>query len=281
VQPRDRRLRATDLGRVVSDMLVASFPKIMDVAYTRYMEDELDKIETDHLDWVQMLREFYGPFKKNLDKAHEQTTHAKAVTEPAPHKCAKCGAPTVYRFGRNGKFLSCSRYPDCDYAAPIDREGNPLQPEMSDILCPECGSAMVRRTGRFGPFLGCVNYPECKGILKIDPKKHTVVMPKTPPLVTDLPCPRCESPLNLRLSKRGYWLSCSSFPKCRGRASWTAIDEEKQQQLEQAWAQHTKEHPLPEVRNTEGKVIGDDYVPKITDADSDAAPAGPDEADAA
>ena len=156
------------------------------------MESELDKIESQQHDWRTMLQAFYGPFKANLERAHKELVHAKAVTEPAPHRCVKCEAETVYRFGRNGKFLSCSRYPDCDYAAPIDSEGNPVEPEQSDILCPLCQANMTRRLGRFGPFLGCIDYPKCKGIVKLNAKKGTVVLPKAPPLTTDLACPKCE-----------------------------------------------------------------------------------------
>jgi len=270
--PRDRRLFATDLGMVVTDKLVQGFPKIMDVAYTRYMESELDKIEEEHHDWLTMLKEFYGPFKTNLEHAHEVMTHAKAETEPAPHKCDKCGSGTMYRFGKNGRFLSCDRYPDCDFAAPIDREGNPMKPEMSDILCPQCGKGMTRRVGRFGPFLGCEDYPQCKGIVNIDPKKGTVKLPKTPPLTTEEPCPKCDSPLYLRDSKRGFWLSCSKFPKCRGRQSWAKIEEAKQEELEAAWKKHVEENPVPQIKNTQGEVIGEDYVPNVEsaeDSDSD------------
>ncbi len=271
--PRDKRLMATDLGMVVTDMLTEAFPKVMDVAYTRYMELELDKIEEEHHDWVTMLREFYGPFKSNLDKAHEQMDHAKAVMEPAPHECEKCQAATVYRFGRNGRFLSCSRYPDCDYAAPIDREGNPMKAQLTDILCPVCGGAMTKRTGRFGPFLGCANYPECKGIVNIDPKKGTIKPPKMPPLLTDLPCPKCDSPLNMRDSKRGYWLSCSKFPKCRGRMAWSAVEEAKQKLLTDQWSTHAKANPLPKVVTRDGQIVGDDYVPQIDGETPDEPPA--------
>src|SRR5699024_10017856 len=104
VSPRDRRLMATDLGTVVTDMLVEAFPTIMNVPYTREMEAELDKIEEDENDWRKMLEEFYGPFAEKLQQAHENLVHAKAVTEPAPYECPKCGAETMYRFGKNGRF---------------------------------------------------------------------------------------------------------------------------------------------------------------------------------
>ncbi|MEZ4655650.1 MAG: DNA topoisomerase [Candidatus Eisenbacteria bacterium] len=268
VAPRDRKLRATDLGKVVTDKLVEAFPEILDLAYTRFMESELDKIEDERHDWVAMLHEFYGPFKKSLVRAHDEMVHAKAETEPAPHTCPECGSATMYRFGRNGRFLSCASYPDCKYAAPIDVEGNPMEPEQTDIACPSCGSGMTLRTGRFGRFLGCVNYPECKGILNIDPKKGTIKLPKTPPLLTDLPCPKCETPLNMRDSKRGFWLSCSKFPKCRGRLAWSAVPEDKQKALGEAWEQHVREHPLPEVRTLDGDLVGEEHVPMAYGQDS-------------
>ncbi len=270
VSMRDRRLRATDLGKVVTDMLVDAFPTIMDVGYTRDMETELDKVEEEHHDWVTMLRAFYGPFKENLDHAHENMTHAKAVTEPAEFECAQCGAPTVYRFGKSGKFLSCSRYPDCKYAAPIDSEGQPQTPELTDIVCPECGSGMTRRTGRFGPFLSCTRYPECKGVVKLDPKKGTIVPPKPPPLVTDVACPKCGSPLNCRRSKRGPWLSCSNFPKCRGRAGFTGLDEAKQKEIEIALANHEKANPVKPILNAAGRAVDETYIPNVVSADTPA-----------
>jgi len=277
VAPRDRRLYATDLGKVVTDKLIEGFPKIMDVAYTRQMEAELDKIEEEDHDWVSMLREFYGPFKKNLDNAHESMVHAKAETQPAPFKCEKCGAATMYRFGKNGRFLSCTRYPDCDYAAPIDREGQPMLPELSDIVCPLCKSGMTRRVGRFGPFLGCENYPECKGIVNLDAKKGTIKPPKVPPLQIDLLCGKCDSPLNLRRSKRGPWLSCSKFPKCRGRMAWSAIEPDKQEQLEEALAKHEADNPQPQIHTTDGNIVGDDYVPKIVGQTDDQDTSGDDD----
>ena len=267
VAPRDRRLRATDLGTVVTNMLSEAFPRIMDIPYTREMEAELDKIEDEDHDWRQMLRTFYGPFKEKLEKAHETIEHAKAATEDAPYECPDCGAKTVYRFGRNGRFLSCSAYPDCKYAAPIDREGKPMQPQETDIICPIDGRPLIKRTGRFGPFLASQGYPDVKFILKLDPKKQTVVLPKVPPLLTDQPCPKCESPLYLRDSKRGFWLSCSTFPKCRGRGRWADLEEEKQKQLEAAWVEHCKANPLPVIETTDGKTVEEGYHPQIAGDD--------------
>jgi DNA topoisomerase-1 len=263
VEQIERRFYATDLGEVVTDKLVEAFPNIMDVGYTREMELQLDKVEEDHLDWVQMLERFYGPFTRDLEHAMENLLHAKAESTPAPdeYRCATCGAPTVYRFGKSGRFLSCSRYPECNWASPVDREGRPRPAaEAVDIACPKCGSAMTRRTGRFGPFLGCSRYGDkqnpCDGILNLDRKGH-VVAPSPPALVTDLPCPVCQSPLNLRGGTRGPWLGCSRFPKCRGRGKWAELPAEKKSELEKALAAHERANPVPIIRTLEGKALTD------------------------
>ncbi|MFG0329626.1 MAG: type I DNA topoisomerase [Phycisphaerales bacterium] len=257
VEQRERRFWATDLGEVVTDKLIEAFPNILNVGYTREMESELDRVESREMEWTEVLHEFYGPFRSRLDRAHEELTHAKAETQPAPYKCEKCGAATVYRFGKNGRFLSCSRYPDCDYASPIDREGKPVEEEVVDVACPKCSSPMTKRTGRFGPFLGCQRYPECDGILKLD-KKGRPVAPTPPPLETDLPCPKCEAPLNLRSGARGPWLSCSTFPKCRGRGAWTKLDEPTQKKWEKALAEHERQHPIPVIRDLDGNALTDE-----------------------
>ncbi len=267
VEKLNGRFFATDLGEVVTDKLIEGFPKIMDVGYTRWMEDELDAVEEQHHDWVEFLHKFYGPFKENLDSAHEAMTHAKAETQPAPeqYKCAECGAPTMYRFGRNGRFLSCTRYPDCKYAAPVDREGKPHVPEETDIACPICGTAMIKRTGRFGPFLSCQRYPDCSGIVNLDNKGH-VKLPHAPPLLTDIPCSKCDDGvMNLRRSKRGPWLSCAKFPKCRGRVGWKSLEEDVQKKWELALMNHEKANPVPQVKTVEGKVITDaePYTPQV------------------
>jgi DNA topoisomerase I len=259
VEQIERRFYATDLGEVVTDKLLEAFPHIMEIGYTREMESDLDRIEEDAADWVETLHRFYGPFEEALEKAHEELQHAKAETQPAPEEytCEKCGAGLVYRFGKNGRFLSCSRYPDCDYACPIDREGKPQPIEHADVACVKCGEPMIKRTGRFGPFFGCSAYPECDGILKCD-KKGRPVAPQPPPLETDLPCPKCESPLNLRNGARGPWLSCSNFPKCRGRGKWTELDDETKARWEKALAEHEKQHPIPTVRTLSGEPLTDE-----------------------
>ena len=330
--PRDKRLRATDIGKVVTDKLVDAFPDIMNVGYTRKMEAGLDEIESGQEQWQELLQRFYDPFKVALESAMENTSHAKAEIEPAPDRlrCPKCGAPTCYRFGRNGRFLSCTQFnvpvdvapeghegnfqlfkakgkakpqivdkdtgkklgwraltkedkdkflkisdsiTSCDYAAPIDSEGNPMEPEMTDILCPEDDTRLIKRNGRFGPFLASQNYPEVKFILKLDPKKGTVVLPKTDPMTSDITCPKCEeAPLYVRESKRGLWLSCSTFPKCRGRVGFGSLEEDQQEKIDKDWEKWSKEHPVPVIRKVDGTVVEDGYAPILGDQVPEEAP---------
>ncbi|MBW2610143.1 MAG: type I DNA topoisomerase [Deltaproteobacteria bacterium] len=264
------RFFATDLGKVVTDKLVEAFPEILQVGYTRDMEQQLDDIEEKHADWVQMLHKFYGQFKRSLDAAYQDMNHAKTETQPAPHTCPDCGGATVYRFGKNGRFLSCANYPECKFAAPIDRDGNLVAPAQTEVACPKCGKPMLQRKGRFGLFLSCAGYPECDGIVNLD-KKGLVSPPKVPPLITDLHCPKCESPLNLRRGARGPWLSCSKFPKCRGRKGWAPLGEEIKAKWEKALEEHEKAHPRPIIRKLDGTPVGDDYKPQAKKVDTDKA----------
>ncbi len=268
----DRAFHATDLGEVVTDKLLEAFPRIMDVGYTRDMESELDQVEEDHLDWVEMLHRFYGPFRESLDEAMESLSHAKAETQPAPdeYRCGNCGAPTVYRFGKNGRFLSCSQYPDCKWASPIDREGRPQEAETTGVACPKCGAPMTKRSGRFGPFLGCSRYGDekdpCDGILNLDKKSGKVTAPSRPPLETDLQCPKCEAPMYLREGVRGPWLGCSRFPKCRGRLAWTKLDEEVRERLQKELDAHVAAHPIPIIRTLDGVALTDEKGKPLPDA---------------
>lgn len=260
------RFYATDLGKIVTDKLIEAFPTILEVGYTRHMEEQLDNVEEKQADWVQMLRGFYGPFKESLERAYEVINHAKADTQSATHKCPLCGNGTVYRFGRNGRFLSCSTYPECKYASPIDREGNPISHEETDIACPKCQKPMLLKKGRFGPFLSCLRYPECDGILNLD-KKGNVSLPKTPPLLTELSCPKCGEPMNLRRGAKGPWLSCSKFPKCRGRMGWSILSEAEKTGWEKLLAEHEKKHPQPVILRLDGKPLGEGYQPQIIQID--------------
>lgn len=266
VQKMRGRFHATDLGKVVTDKLMEAFPEIMEVGYTREMEQHLDDIEEKDANWMEMLHRFYGPFKASLQAAYQDMVHAKAETEPAPYTCPQCGSETAYRFGKKGRFLSCSKYPKCRFAAPIDAEGRPVEPTQTRIACPKCHSPMILRKGRFGDFLSCAKYPECEGILNID-QKGFVTPPKTPPVLTDISCPKCNAPLNLRRGGRGPWLSCSAFPKCRGRSGWAGLDEKVKLKWEKVLREHEKAHPEPVIRRVSGEVLGTRFKLEIDEVE--------------
>jgi len=235
VQQFDRQFHSTDIGEVVTEKLDEFFPKIMDMAFTRYMEQQLDKIEEQHLDWLAVLNEFYGPFRQNLEKATEEMKHAKAESKPSEYTCPDCGKNLVYRFGRNGRFLSCSGYPDCKFTSPCDRDGKMLVDEVTEHKCPNCGKPMVKKRSRFGVFLGCSDYPNCKTTLRID-KSGNIIPPKAPPQPTGIKCYKCsQGELVIRQSKKGPFLGCNRFPKCRTIVSFKKLDELKDLQAKGLW----------------------------------------------
>ena len=241
VEQKEKKFYATDIGEVVTEKLSEYFPKIMDIAFTRYMEEQLDKIEEQHLDWIGVLKDFYGPFKVNLDTALAEMKHAKAEMTPSEYECPKCGKQLVYRFGKNGKFLSCSTYPECTFACPCDKEGKMVEEKLSEHECPKCGKPMMHKNGRFGPFLGCSDYPECKTTLKLD-KEGNVLPPKPPAEPTGVKCYKCKSgELVIRQSKKGPFMGCNRFPKCRTIISVKQLDHLKQLQSEGKWPPETIE----------------------------------------
>ena len=241
VEQREKKFFATGLGEVVTDKLNEYFPKIMDVNFTRYMEQQLDKIEEQHLDWLGVLEGFYGPFKKNLETATKQMKHAKAEVVPSEYKCPKCGQQLVYRFSKNGKFLGCSGYPNCEFTSPCDEEGKMVEQKLSEHKCPKCGKPMVEKHGRFGPFLGCTGYPSCKTTLKLD-KNGNVLPAKSPPEPTEIICHKCkEGRFLIRQGKKGPFLGCSKFPKCRTIVSIKQADLLKQLQSAGKWPPETPE----------------------------------------
>jgi DNA topoisomerase-1 len=235
VEQKDRKFFASDLGEVVTDKLNEFFPQIMDIAFTRQMEEQLDRIEDQHLDWVLVLKEFYGPFKANLETATAEMKHAKAESTPSEYTCPDCGKQLLYKFGKNGKFLSCSGYPECKFASPCDKEGKMMQDEVSEHKCPKCGKPMVRKNGRFGTFLGCSDYPECKTTQKLD-KQGNPLPPKPPAESTGIKCHKCKTgELVIRQSKRGPFLGCNKFPRCRTIVSVKGVDRLKELQAEGQW----------------------------------------------
>lgn len=214
VEQHDRRFYATSLGMVVTDKLVEHFPDIMDVKFTSHMEDDLDKVAESEMDWVEVLKEFYDPFSEDLARAGEEMEVAKA--EPSEHACPKCGQPMVYRWSKNGRFLSCSAYPDCKATLDVDREGNPIHPTTTDLTCEQCGQPMVLRRSRSGPFLGCSGYPDCTNTIPCDEDGNPLKLVKEEDIHET--CDQCGAEMKVRHRGRRAFLGCSAYPKCRNTA---------------------------------------------------------------
>ena len=272
VEQVSRAFHATDIGMAVCGFLEEPFKgSFMDVGYTRRIEEEFDEIAEGKLKWQAMLKEFYVPFKSVVAGLMDRK-HVKGEMELAPYACPICSRRCEYRLGKTGKFLSCSGFaekvevkqpptksgkprkpkfePACNYAAPINRQGKPMLPEKVDIKCPVDGAPMILRTGRFGDFLTSINR-ETDFILNVD-RKGGIKFPSPKPYLTDLPCPKCGTMMNLRTGKRGPWLGCSAFPKCRGRESWAKIPVERQQELEKALGLHEANQPKFEITALDG-----------------------------
>jgi DNA topoisomerase-1 len=181
------------------------------------------------------LREFYEPFSKSLENAKTEMVHAKAETQPSEYTCPQCEAPMVYRFGKNGRFLSCSKYPDCKFACPCDAEGKMVKETLTEHKCPNCGKPMAQKRGRFGAFLGCSDYPNCKTILRLD-KQGQPLPPKAPPEPTGIICHKCgKGELVIRQSKRGPFMGCNKFPRCRTIVKMDKLDLLKDLQAKGQW----------------------------------------------
>ena len=236
VQQHDRRFHATMLGSIVTDKLMQGFPDIMDVQFTAGMEDQLDAIEEKHLDWIKLLRDFYGPFHQEVEDALDKLEHAGGT--PSPYPCPKCGKPMVYRISKNGFFLACSDK-ECKTTQPVDQQGKPTVREVSEYKCPKCGRDMIRRKGRFGEFLGCSGYsikdekgePACSTIINLD-KEGKPLPPKTPPIPTAIKCEKDGGVMLLRDGKRGPWLGCANFPKCRGMKGLSKLQADERKQVD-------------------------------------------------
>ncbi len=208
VEQKERRFFATDLGMIVTDLLVTHFPKIMDFKFTAQMEDGLDEVATAKVDMVKVLDDFYHPFHESLKLAE---TQMERVTVPSSSVCHVCGAPMVVKFSKTGSFLSCSRYPDCKTTQGMD--GAPRAgPVETEHKCPKCGKMLVMRESKRGPFLACSGYPKCKESFNIDP---VTSLPVPSVVETEHVCEKCGKPMALRQGARGSFLGCTGYPKCR------------------------------------------------------------------
>lgn len=151
----NKRLVPTETGFTVNDLLIDHFPDIVDIGFTARMEEDLDRVASGEEPWVEIVREFYGPFSSQLERARKEMPELKSDPEPIGRACPECGHDLVIRWGRYGKFISCSNFPDCRYTEPwLEKIG---------VKCPLDGGEIVERKTRRGRvFYGCSNYPECE-----------------------------------------------------------------------------------------------------------------------
>lgn len=206
VEKKEGRFYPSELGTLVTDLLVDSFPKIMDIAFTAGMEENLDKIEEGEADWKKVLRDFYDPFKLSLSEAKESMRDVKRMEEATDITCSKCNQhPMVVKWGKTGSFLGCSGYPDCKNTQAftrIDGKIVPQEAQKTDLLCKTCGAALVVKRGKFGSFLGCSRYPECAF---------------TMPMPTGIKCPKpdCGGDVAAKRSQKGKtFYGCTHYPSC-------------------------------------------------------------------
>ncbi len=217
----------TPLAVFVTDKLVKHFPKVLDVKFTAHMEDELDQVESGEVDWLAVMNEFYGPFEKNLKAAAEEMTPFEETEEA----CPKCGRKLWKRLSKTGMFLGCSGYPECDYTKNLSVTGGEIDADIEGKKCPVCGKELVVRSGAKGPFVGCSGYPECTYTSSVeDPEGGASQGKEGGTNVSEVPekmCPDCGKPLVVRNGRRGPFLGCSGYPKCRHTEPIPGSDEAK------------------------------------------------------
>jgi DNA topoisomerase-1 len=233
-------LKPTEMGLVVSDLLVENFPDIMDPKFTAGMEDKLDRVADGKVPWQQIMQDFYGAFVQELNAAKKGMRKVKSV--PTELKCPECGGELVVRWGKNGEFIGCLAYPECSFTGDFSRNargqitlagtdpaapGTPAEqpgqatavrgkPAPTGLTCPKCGKELLLRRGRLGEFLGCAGYPKCRFTQNFSRGPEGEVIPQSPEDEATIPCPRkgCDGHLLKRRSRRGIFYGCSNYPKC-------------------------------------------------------------------
>ncbi|MBN46902.1 MULTISPECIES: type I DNA topoisomerase [unclassified Methylophaga] len=202
-----KRFHPTDVGRVVGKFLVEHFTRYVDYDFTAKLEDDLDAVSRGEAEWIPLLRNFWGPFKEQVETKDKEVQRSDVTQELLDEDCPKCGKKLSSRLGRSGRFIGCTGYPECDYTRNIDgEETTASEPEVVEgRKCPKCDSDLWIRTGKYGKFIGCSSYPKCKHIESLEQ-----------PDKTGVECPKCKKgEILTRKSRRGkVFYSCSEYPTC-------------------------------------------------------------------
>lgn len=200
-----RRFTPTDVGRVVNKFLSQHFHNYVDYDFTARMEDDLDAISRGEKEWKPLLKEFWTEFK---DQVAEKENVERPGVEMMEEACPKCGKKLAKRLGRNGYFIGCTGYPECDYTRNVDDAvGASSEPEIVEgRACPKCNSPLVVKRGRYGKFIGCSGYPNCR---------HMEPLEK--PADTGVQCPECKQATMLKRKSRygKIFYSCARYPDCK------------------------------------------------------------------
>jgi len=203
-----KRFHPTDVGRVVNKFLTEHFTSYVDYDFTARLEDELDAVSRGEEDWIPLLQQFWRPFKELVDHTQEHVKRSDVTQEVIEEACPQCGSPLAIRLGRHGRFIGCTKYPDCDYTRDLG-DGKKVDQASPEVLegrgCPECGSELQMKRGKYGKFIGCSTYPKCR-----------YIEPLERPQDTGVTCPKCnEGSLMKKKSRRGkIFYSCSTYPVC-------------------------------------------------------------------
>lgn len=212
VEKIENRFIPTELGSVVCKMLVDSFPDVMDIEFTAKVEELLDKIEEGDINWKKVLREFWKGFEVTLEKAKEEMKDLKKQSLPTGIHCSKCkDGEYQIRWGKNGQFLACSHYPECnsteDFKKNLEGKITIVPKEFAKDTCPTCSKRMTIKKGKYGKFLACEEYPTCMTTL---------------PFTIDVNCPECKvGKFAEKKSRYGkFFYGCSKYPDCNN-AMWT------------------------------------------------------------
>ena len=215
VSKNDGRFKPTMLGMMITDLLTKSFDDIIDVAYTRNLEEDLDKIEQGKTDYVDTLEEFYKKFKKDLARAGKEMQNLKEGVK-TDEICERCGSPMLIKIGKFGPFIACSAYPECTNTRELEKQEPESEGGEEEIEpCENCGKPMVLKRGRFGQFLACSGYPECKTTRKLIATKQGGLKAAKPDQILDEKCPRCGSNLVIKQGRFGEFTACTNYPECK------------------------------------------------------------------
>ncbi|MDQ7068975.1 MAG: type I DNA topoisomerase [Sulfurimonas sp.] len=202
-----KQIVPTEMAFTVTKILEEHFANIVDISFTANMEEKLDEVSEGHVDWQELLSEFYFPFMEQVAQGKENIVSLK-LAKPLGRTCPKCGeSELLLRSGRFGNFIACSGFPKCKYTEQCDEEGNAVEKKetTADEKCDKCGNDMVIKNGRNGQFLACSNYPDCKNTKSINVEEKN----------SDTPCPDCGGTISLKNSRRGPFWGCNNYPECK------------------------------------------------------------------